>query len=208
MFETLSSGRASAEAIAEAIQADGRGVALLLNAAAALGLLEKQDGLFTNSALAETCLTMDGANSIARGLRLEGAFYQRWGLLSEAVRSGKRPEQNRRDEQPADWASNFTRSIYDMSRPIAPVIADALALAEEQPLRLLDVGGGHGGYSIALARRYPLLRADVFDLPRVVTTAARSSPRLGWRSASRLLRAISTNRRWAVVTIWRWFSAF
>jgi len=35
-----------------------------------------------------------------------------------------------------------------MARNIAPFIADTLALPEDQPLRVLDVGGGHGGYCI------------------------------------------------------------
>jgi cyclopropane fatty-acyl-phospholipid synthase-like methyltransferase len=58
-----------------------------------------------------------------------------------------------------------------MARPVAPIIADALALPEDRRLRVLDVGGGHGGYSIALAQRYPLLTATVFELPRVVPVA-------------------------------------
>jgi cyclopropane fatty-acyl-phospholipid synthase-like methyltransferase len=58
-----------------------------------------------------------------------------------------------------------------MARPIAPSIAEALALVEDRPLRVIDVGGGHGGYSIALAQRYPLLTATVFELPRVVPVA-------------------------------------
>ena len=31
--------------------------------------------------------------------------------------------------------------------------------------RLLDVGGGHGSYSIGFCRRYPQLSATIFDLP-------------------------------------------
>jgi SAM-dependent methyltransferase len=36
---------------------------------------------------------------------------------------------------------------------------------------LLDVGGGSGVYSIAIARRHPALRAIVFDLPPVLEVA-------------------------------------
>jgi 2-polyprenyl-3-methyl-5-hydroxy-6-metoxy-1,4-benzoquinol methylase len=168
IFDALSGRPASASEVAASVGADARGVELLLNAAAALGWLEKRDSHFSNSALAETHLTSAG---MGRSLRLESAFYRRWGNLLEAVRTGKRPEENRRDEQPADWVRTFIHALYDASRPLAPAIAEALALPEDRPLRVLDVGGGHGGYSIALATKYPLLSATVFELPRVVPVA-------------------------------------
>jgi len=171
IFDTLSGQPASAAEVAAQLEADLRGVELLLNAAVALGWLEKRAGLFSNSMLAETHLTQNAPGGIERSLRLESAFFRRWGNLAEAVRSGKRPEENRRDEQPTDWVKTFIYALYNASLPIAPAVAEALALPEDRPVRVLDVGGGHGGYSIALAQKYPLLTATVFELPRVVPVA-------------------------------------
>src|SRR6266576_2131535 len=39
-------------------------------------------------------------------------------------------------------------------------------------LRMLDLGGSHGYYSVMLCRRYPELRSVVFDLPEAVEHAA------------------------------------
>jgi SAM-dependent methyltransferase len=171
VLETLAAGSATAAEVAAAAGADSHGMELLLNAAAALGLLDKREGRFANTALVATALAPGSDGAWARRLQLERAFYHRWGHLADAVRTGRRPEENRRDEQPDDWVRTFVHSLYSMARPIAPVVAEALALPEDRPLRVLDVGGGHGGYSLALARRYPRLTATVFELPRVVRVA-------------------------------------
>ena len=171
VFEALDGRRATAAEVATAIEADPRGVELLLNAAAALGLLEKEEGRFANTPLAETCLVPGGPGAMAASLRLQRAFYRRWERLADAVRSGQRPEEDRRDEQADDWVRSFVYGLYDMARPVAPTIVEALALPGDRPLRVIDVGGGHAAYSLALARRHPLLTATVFELPAVAPFA-------------------------------------
>jgi SAM-dependent methyltransferase len=37
---------------------------------------------------------------------------------------------------------------------------------------MLDIGGGHGYFSVALCRRYPRLRSTVLDLPQAIRHAA------------------------------------
>lgn len=171
VFDALSTHSATAHDLARAIGADPRAMELLLNAATALGFLEKRDSLFFNTTLTEACLTPGGMGDMSRSLRLDSAFYRRWGNLADAVRTGKRPEENRQDEQPEDWVRNFIYALYNSARPMAPIIAEALALPEDRPIRVIDVGGGHGGYSLALAQRYPLLTATVIELPRVAPIA-------------------------------------
>lgn len=172
VFETLAGRTATAAEIAVAVEADPRGVELLLNAAVALGLLDKQNGRFANAALAETWLAPAGGDGVLRSLRLQRAFYRRWGRLADAVRTGQRPEEDRRDEQADDWVRNFVYGLYDMAQPVAPFVAEALALPGDRPLRVIDVGGCHAAYSLALvARRHPLLTATVFELPAVVPFA-------------------------------------
>jgi SAM-dependent methyltransferase len=168
VFEAIAAGAAATGEIAAATGCDPRGMGLLLNSAASVGLLEKREGRFAHSPLAASCLTRSGAGYMVGSLRLEAAFYRRWERLADAVRTGQRPEEDRRDEQAGDWARNFVYGLYDMARPVAPIIADALDLPDDRPLRVIDVGGCHAAYSLALADRHPLLTATIFELPAVV----------------------------------------
>lgn len=172
VFEALGTGEATAENLGVRLDANPSALARLLNAAVALGLLEKHGEAYANNPKALACLVAGGAFYVGNLVRREGAFYRRWSRLAEAVRTGRRPEENVRDETQANWVRDFELALYDIARTAGPAIAEALEPQVSQlsgrPVRVLDVGGGHGGYSIALAQRYPNLEAVVFDLPPVI----------------------------------------
>lgn len=64
-----------------------------------------------------------------------------------------------------DRARRFTRMLYDLHRASAERLASQLDMAGVQ--RLLDVGGGSGVFSFALADRHPGLTAIVVDIAPV-----------------------------------------
>jgi SAM-dependent methyltransferase len=171
VFEAMAAAPRAAGDLAAGAKADPRGVQRLLNAAASLGLVERHDDQYAIAPAFWECLAPEGAHYLGNFIRREGAFYKRWGKLAPAVRTGRRPEENVRDEADDDWVRRFELALLDLARAVGPLIADALALPEGQPVRALDVGGGHGGYCLALARRYPQLTATVMELPRVVPVA-------------------------------------
>lgn len=171
VFGQLDQGAQTAESLAAVLLVDGRALARLLNAAVALELLIKENGQYKNGPLAATCLVEGSSFHLGHLVGREGAFYQRWSYLPEAVRSGQRPAANIRDEGQRNWVLDFELALYDLARAFGPSIAEALALPEERPIRVLDVGGGHGGYSMALAQRYPNVQATVFELPAAAAVA-------------------------------------
>jgi precorrin-6B methylase 2 len=63
-------------------------------------------------------------------------------------------------DEPAT-ADVLTRAMADRARSIAPLLAQEVDLSEAT--RLVDVGGGHGLYSIALLMKYPRLHATLID---------------------------------------------
>lgn len=179
VFGQLAAGPLPLADLAERTQTAPAALRRLLDAAVAFELLTKDGERYANSPLADTCLAREGPYYLGNLLRREGAFYQRWSYLTEAVRSGRRPEANIRDEEQTDWVLGFELALYDLARVNGPLVAEALALSEEQTVRVLDVGGGHGGYSMALARRYPNIEATVFELPPAAEVARQIIAREG-----------------------------
>lgn len=171
IFHQLAGGPRRADEIAKLTGSHPEASRRLLNAAVALGLLTKTGGKYTNGSLAAACLAKDGPFFLGNMARHEQAAYERWTRLSEAIGTGRWPESNRQMEERTLWVRNFEMALYDMARTIAPLIAEVLALPTERSLQLLDIGGGPGGYSMALARRYPRLNATVFELPAAAKVA-------------------------------------
>ena len=175
VFEALSNGAVGAEELGRRLHTDVVTLGRLLNAAVALGLLSKSGVQYANSPLAQACLASEGPFYLGNLVKREDAFYRRWSRLTEAVQTGRRPEENVRDEGQINWVRDFELALYDIARTAAPAVAEILGpLLREthgQTVRVIDIGGGHGAYSIALAQRYSNLEAVVFELPAVTEVA-------------------------------------
>lgn len=169
--DALAAGPRTAVEIAAVIGADPSATGRFLLAAEHLDLVHRIGERYANSELADRTLTSDGSATQLRSIRREAAFYRRWSYLTETVRSGTRPQENLQDEQDSNWVRDFTLALYDSARVVAPTVVAALEPLISgfgHPVRVIDVGGGHGVYSLELARRFPDLHADVFDLPPVI----------------------------------------
>ncbi len=62
-------------------------------------------------------------------------------------------------------ARRFTRMLYELHQPLAAELAGFLDLTGAK--RLMDLGGGSGVMSMALAHRYPEMTFTVVDIPNV-----------------------------------------
>lgn len=171
IFRTLADGPLTGEELAQRVDADPAALRRLLNAAAALELLKKDGDRYANSAMSEACLAREGRFYLGNLVRREAPFYRRWSRLLQGVRSGRQVPANEGDEESLAGVRDFELGLLDLARVSAPAIAEALPVPDDRPTRVLDVGGGHGAHSIALARRYPQLHATVFELPHAAEVA-------------------------------------
>jgi hypothetical protein len=183
--------------LAEMLGVDRRPAELLVTACASIGLLERREGRYVNGALAEEFLVPGKAYHFGGWVRmLDRRLYPAWGSLTEAVRTNRptswNPEQQAHlfDSEDPELLALFWEAMHSLSTLTARELIAHVDLSGSTAL--LDVGGGSAAYDIELSRRYPHLRATVFDLP----PAARSPRRRSWppatRTASRSPRATSS----------------
>src|SRR6266404_6601176 len=87
IFESLSTGPAEAEQLAERLKLPAESLERLLIALTALGLLEKQGERFANSASAEAYLLENSLSYMAGSFgHFDHDLYPLWNYLADAVR--------------------------------------------------------------------------------------------------------------------------
>ena len=165
VFTAVGAG-GTAAIVAGRLQTDLRATAILLNALAALKLLQKLDGVFTLTPVASRFLAAGGKDDSRDALLHSANLWQRWRHLTEVVRTGEPPAFEEMTGRGEDWTRTFIAAMHKNGSLRALQVARMLDLGGVS--RLLDLGGGSGAYAIAFSRQKPDLEAYVFDLPTVI----------------------------------------
>jgi demethylspheroidene O-methyltransferase len=87
------------------------------------------------------------------------------------------PDQTTPAPAPTDSFARYSALMASSQRFVIEELLHAYPFAEHQ--RVLDVGGGLGGWLCALAQRHPQLQCDLFDLPPVAHLAGEHIARQG-----------------------------
>ena len=170
LFAALGAETLEAGAIAAAIGTAERPMRLLLQACAGLGLVDKTEVGFRNSALSDQFLVPGKPTFLGDALRYSDDLYETWGKLETSLRED-RPALNTELYLGRDPAQtrHFVYGMHNRALAIGQALASVIDLTGRK--RLLDVGGGPGTYSTLLAQRNPDLFCTVLDLPDVVAVA-------------------------------------
>lgn len=159
----------TAAAIAKTIGGGVRATTILLDALAAMGLLTKSDQEYGVAPVAQRFFVA-GAEHDARSAMLHHAsLWKRWSSLTEIVRSGSAGALEETPRRSEEFTRAFIALMHRTATARAPMVVQAAGA--QNVLRMLDVGGGSGAYSIAFALANPALRADILDLGDVVPIA-------------------------------------
>jgi len=165
LFTILSEKPMSAEQIYRKIKSEPEMTEKLLIACTSMGLLERHEGQYKNTELAQTYLVQGQKLYQGDIIAHSESAWDFWSRLSDRIASGSR----RVTIKPADH-KNFIMGMHNIAvAGRAQLFIDAVDLTGRK--KLFDVGGGPGTYSIAACRRYPELKAVVFDLPETIAIA-------------------------------------
>jgi len=130
-----------------------------------LGLLTKEDDAYVNSPLARNYLSRSSSQCMTNTLQNMKTNAKRWNHLATLLRDGPIIK-DKQDMFGDSWITSIAEwaeagSVYNAIK----VVTTYLNIHRWR--RLLDIGGGHGLYSIAFAALNPELEAFVFDRPNI-----------------------------------------
>ncbi len=169
LFEALAEAPAAIDALAARTGLTRRAARISADAMVALGLLERSGDTYRNSDVAATFLAGGPGPDLRPLLRFwDKLSYPAWNELADALGRGPSREIFDVDEERQEIASAGIEAALAAPSAALPRVYDFSGHR-----RLLDVGGGTGSWTIAVARRYPRLEATVFELPAVATVARR-----------------------------------
>jgi predicted O-methyltransferase YrrM len=171
LFTCLKDGPMDIAQIADTMTVRADKLKPLLYALAAAGLLKAEGDLFSNTSEANHFLV--AGKPSYRGEKHE-VLLGSWkaGLqTADSIRTGK--PQARRDFSSASQQTleNFYRGNHSQALRRGRELAATFDFSSHR--RLLDVGGGSGGISIALTEACPHIQAIVVDLPNVTPITQR-----------------------------------
>ena len=176
LFSKLSGRGVDVMELTQILGLHPRPAEMLLSGCTALGLLEKREGRYHNSPLSDEFLVR-GKPYYFGGFvsMLDKRLYIPWNKLTEALKMNRAQTWEEQSDLFELLSANpeeqriFTEAMHSFSVQSGKALAEAFNFSPFK--RLLDVGGGSGAYCIEAARRYPDLRAVVFDLPAALEIA-------------------------------------
>ena len=165
----------SASILAEEISTEPTITEKLLEVLVSLDLISKADGGYVNTNLARSFFVKDSVFYQGDVIDFIVDSYPLWSELDYALKNGQL-DNSGKGKREDTFDKRFIMASAEAS--IRGALQDTVEVIAGLPefkdaKRLLDLGGGHGLYSIAFAQRNLSLQAVVFDLPPVLEISQR-----------------------------------
>jgi cyclopropane fatty-acyl-phospholipid synthase-like methyltransferase len=199
LFALLERGPLTRDEAAKALGLSPRSAEALLGVMTALGLLEQRDGRFLNAEVARNFLVPSspyywgGMIHFVRDLVLNRTTVKDV-LVKDRPKDGSMDAFWETHELKEEEARAFTAAMHTRSLHLGVAVARRLDFRGVR--RFLDVAGGSGCFSIALARQHPHVRCTVLELPTVCTIAREYIDRFGVRDRVDALEADMFRDAW------------
>jgi hypothetical protein len=183
VIDHLASGPRTAAELARATGTHAPSLYRLLRALATMEVLAEDDeGRFSSTPLGDT-LRSDAPGSVRAAVIMAGdpTFTRACGEMAHSVRTGAPAFDHVFGAPFFDYLSTHPEAGAIFNQGMANFSAvenPAIAAAYDFPpgARVVDVGGGHGGFLAEVLRAHPGVRGVLYDLPEVVRDATYLTP--------------------------------
>ena len=176
LFDHLGLPGKTARALAGKLSVDVRATEMLLDSLAAIGLLRKKDLTYSNTPVAMRYLVSGKPEYQGDILRHYSTLWDNWSGLDIVLRTGK-PHRKAHDHE------SFILGMHDLASLRTEEFMASLDLSGVKSV--LDLGGGPGTYSMALAKKDTLV--TLMDFPETLKIAKRLINKAGLGTRIKLL---------------------
>jgi hypothetical protein len=173
VFDALAKKPADLATLTKQLGLHERSARDFFDALVALGMLEREAGVYRNTA--ETDFFLDRAKPSYVGAILEMAnarLYPSWGFLTDSLKTGRRQSEHKEEGDlfAALYADptrlrGFLTAMSGISAGPARAIAEKFSWKDYKTF--IDVGAAQGMVPATVARAHPHLSGGGFDLPQV-----------------------------------------
>ena len=185
LLETLLEAPRTLEQLAAITGLPSAGLQRLLDSAVSMRLVDRRGGgRYGLGALGAPVATHEGIRDmVEHNATLYDDMRDPLALLRDPGQAGMHtywpytPNQTDAAPPPAATFSRYSALMATSQRFVIEELLAAYPFADHQ--RVLDVGGGMGGWVSALAQHHPHLKCDLFDLPPVAALARENVQRQG-----------------------------
>jgi len=192
IFETLAAGPLTVQEIVDTCATHRRATEQLLNALVGMGCLQLKGGRYALARRMRAWILAEGKYSFRGQILLHELEWKWWEHCEDYVRTGQplRVHQTMTDEE---WGL-YQRGMRSGSAFPANWVARNLPLPKTART-MLDIGGSHGFFSVAICRRYPTSRSRSAAARAPAAAVTRKGP----ESSRARTDYDGTTHRWRVV---------
>jgi ubiquinone/menaquinone biosynthesis C-methylase UbiE len=174
VFKFLNSRPVTADYMAKQIGTIPKATEILLNALVGLGLLTKCQNMYISTPTSEMLAQWKHFRVLGRTPSSSSLFGQR---LRRILKTGKVKELTELTV-PAFKLSGFQVQNFYALKALTGEFQQTLKMMEEHGIfnsvnTFIDIGGGHGIYSIGFINNFPHMMGTIYDLPHVIPITRR-----------------------------------
>lgn len=171
VFTPLAAGSKTASELVDATGYSVRGLPMLLDALAPLGLLSKDNGRYALTPVSENYLVKGKPEYIGPALiQASTQLLRSWDQLADSIRTGKPYSAVEEQKAAEEFFPALVRWLHVSNAEPARKLAEVLRASTPRNPVVLDVACGSGIWSIRFAQAEPTAQIIANDFPKVLET--------------------------------------